>query len=84
MFGGVQRVVEGTHRIRRDINVLLLGDPGIGKSQLLKFANDVFPISKFASGTNTTVAGLTASVLKDSGDITLQAGAVVLADGGVC
>jgi DNA replication licensing factor MCM5 len=73
-------------RLRGDINVLLLGDPGMAKSQFLKFIDKVAPISVYTSGKGSSAAGLTASVVRDpaSGDFYLEGGAMVLADGGVC
>jgi DNA replication licensing factor MCM5 len=52
-------------RLRGDVNVLLLGDPGTAKSQLLKFAEKVAPVAVFTSGKGSSAAGLTASVIRD-------------------
>ena len=60
-----------------------MGDPGLGKSQLLKYASQVAERSTYVSGNNTTTAGLTACVSRES-DGALEAGAVVLSDMGVC
>ena len=72
-------------RLRGDVNVLMLGDPGTAKSQLLKFVEKVAPISVYTSGKGSSAAGLTASVQRDPNtrDFYLEGGAMVLADGGV-
>jgi DNA replication licensing factor MCM2 len=67
MFSGVERVVEGTHRIRGDINVLLLGDPGTAKSQFLKSIQKLFYRCVYTTGKGASAVGLTASVKKDFG-----------------
>lgn len=63
MFGGVP--VEGVHRVRGDINVLLLGDPGIAKSQFLKSIQKVFHRCIYTTGKGASAVGLTASVKRD-------------------
>ncbi|KAJ2722611.1 minichromosome maintenance protein 5 [Coemansia sp. Benny D115] len=85
LFGGSKKVLPDGMRLRGDINVLLLGDPGTAKSQLLKFVEKVSPISIYTSGKGSSAAGLTASVIKDpsSREFYLEGGAMVLADGGV-
>merc|ERR1711887_528012 len=85
LFGGSRkRLPDGLTR-RGDINVLLLGDPGTAKSQLLKFVERVSPVSVYTSGKGSSAAGLTASVMRDasSRNFVVEGGAMVLADGGV-
>lgn len=85
LFGGSRkRLPDGLTR-RGDINVLLLGDPGTAKSQLLKFVERVSPICVYTSGKGSSAAGLTASVMKDpqTRNFVVEGGAMVLADGGV-
>ncbi|KAK2462030.1 hypothetical protein APHAL10511_006493 [Amanita phalloides] len=85
LFGGTKKVLPDGLRLRGDINVLLLGDPGTAKSQLLKFVEKVAPIAVYTSGKGSSAAGLTASVQRDavSREFYLEGGAMVLADGGV-
>lgn len=84
LFGGVQKQLPDTTKLRGDINVLLFGDPSVAKSQLLKFAQKVSPIGIYTSGKGSSAAGLTASVIKGSGgEFVLEGGAMVLADGGI-
>lgn len=85
LFGGCRKELPDGMRLRGDINVLLLGDPGTAKSQLLKFVEKVAPIAVYTSGKGSSAAGLTASVVRDpsSGEFYLEGGAMVLADGGV-
>jgi len=86
MFGGVEKNVKDKHHIRGDINVLLLGDPGTAKSQCLKFVEKTAPRAVFTTGKGASAVGLTASVHKDPAtrEWTLEGGALVLADRGVC
>lgn len=85
LMGGSKKILPDGMRLRGDINVLLLGDPGTAKSQLLKFVEKISPIAVYTSGKGSSAAGLTASVQRDpqSGDFYLEGGAMVLADGGV-
>ncbi|MGC9210025.1 MAG: minichromosome maintenance protein MCM [Acidilobus sp.] len=85
LFGGVQKVMPDGTRVRGDIHVLFIGDPGVAKSQLLQSASRIAPRSVFTSGKGSTAAGLTAAVLKDpkTSEYFLEAGALVLADGGL-
>jgi len=70
--------------IRGDLNVLMVGDPGTAKSQLLQYVAKIAPRGLYTSGRGTTAAGLTAAVLRDkTGGMTLEAGALVLADKGI-
>ncbi|XP_056634748.1 DNA replication licensing factor Mcm5 [Diorhabda carinulata] len=85
LFGGSRkRLPDGLTR-RGDINILLLGDPGTAKSQLLKFVEKVSPIAVYTSGKGSSAAGLTASVMRDPAtrNFVMEGGAMVLADGGV-
>ena len=86
MFGGVAKVAAGQHRMRGDINVLILGDPGMAKSQCLKYVEKTCHKAVFTTGKGASAAGLTASVKKDhqTGEYTLEGGAMVLADSGIC
>jgi DNA replication licensing factor MCM5 len=85
LVGGCKKVLPDGVRLRGDINVLLLGDPGTAKSQLLKFVEKVSPIAIYTSGKGSSAAGLTASVQREtsSREFYLEGGAMVLADGGV-
>ncbi|KAK0132419.1 DNA replication licensing factor mcm5 [Merluccius polli] len=85
LFGGSRkRLPDGLTR-RGDINMLMLGDPGTAKSQLLKFVERCSPIGVYTSGKGSSAAGLTASVLRDpvTHGFIMEGGAMVLADGGV-
>lgn len=86
LFGGVPKDVNGKHSIRGDINVLLLGDPGTAKSQILKYVEKTAQRAVFSTGQGASAVGLTASVRKDpiTKEWTLEGGALVLADKGVC
>lgn len=66
LMGGAQKHLPDRMRLRGDINLLLLGDPGTAKSQLLKFVEKVAPIGVYTSGKGSSAAGLTASVIRDS------------------
>ncbi|CAO3689732.1 unnamed protein product [Umbelopsis ramanniana] len=85
LFGGSKKILPDGMKLRGDINVLLLGDPGTAKSQLLKFVEKVAPIAVYTSGKGSSAAGLTASVVRDPNtrEFYLEGGAMVLADGGV-
>jgi replicative DNA helicase Mcm len=84
IIGSSQRELEDGTKIRGDINILLVGDPGTAKSELLKYAGRVAPRGLYTSGRGSTAAGLTAAVIRDkSGIMMLEAGAVVLGDQGL-
>lgn len=83
LFGGVPKHLPDI-TIRGEINMLLVGDPGTAKSQLLQYVARIAPRGLYTSGRGTTAAGLTAAVLREKGGgMTLEAGALVLADKGV-
>jgi len=83
LFGGIPKHFTDIN-IRGDMNVLLIGDPGTAKSQLLQYVARIAPRGLYTSGRGTTAAGLTAAVLRErQGGMTLEAGALVLADKGV-
>jgi DNA replication licensing factor MCM2 len=86
LFGGRRKDLAGRHCVRGDINVLLLGDPATAKSQFLICAEGIAPRAVFTTGKGASAVGLTAAVHKDqaTGEWTLEGGALVLADGGVC
>ncbi len=85
LLSGVNKDLEDM-KIRGDINVLLVGDPGTAKSQMLSFAAKVAPRGLMTTGRGSTAAGLTAAVVKEggTGNFVLEAGALVLADKGIC
>ena len=84
LFGGVPKRLPDGVTIRSEVNVLLVGDPGVAKSQLLQYVSRIAPRGLYTSGRGTTAAGLTAAVVREkNGGMVLEAGALVLADKGV-
>ncbi|KAG0141342.1 hypothetical protein CROQUDRAFT_663969 [Cronartium quercuum f. sp. fusiforme G11] len=91
LFGGTNKTIgrgggSGGPRYRGDINVLLVGDPGVSKSQILQYVHKIAPRGVYTSGKGSSAVGLTAYVTRDpdSRQLVLESGALVLSDGGVC
>lgn len=86
LFGGESKNPGQKHKVRGDINVLICGDPGTAKSQFLKFVEKIAPRAVFTTGQGASAVGLTAYVRRNptSREWTLEAGALVLADQGIC
>jgi DNA replicative helicase MCM subunit Mcm2 (Cdc46/Mcm family) len=83
LFGGVSKSLPDI-TIRGEMNALLIGDPGTAKSQLLQYVARIAPRGLYTSGRGTTAAGLTAAVIREKGgSMSLEAGALVLADKGI-
>ncbi|MHA1404528.1 MAG: minichromosome maintenance protein MCM [Candidatus Helarchaeota archaeon] len=85
LFSGRNKELADGMKIRGQTHILLVGDPGVGKSKLLQYAKMLAPRGLYTSGKGSTAAGLTATVIrdKDTGEWTLEAGALVIADRGV-
>jgi DNA replication licensing factor MCM7 len=85
LIGGVDKSPEGM-KIRGNVNICLMGDPGVAKSQLLGYINRLATRSQYTTGRGSSGVGLTAAVMKDpvTHEMTLEGGALVLADQGVC
>ncbi|KAF2069856.1 hypothetical protein CYY_008821 [Polysphondylium violaceum] len=86
LFGGVHKKTPEKIRLRGDINVCIVGDPSTSKSSFLKYLVSFLPRTIYTSGKASSAAGLTATVVKDpeSGDFNIEAGALMLADNGIC
>ena len=86
LFGGVARKNKDGTRSRGDLHILLMGDPGVAKSQLLAYMSAISPRGRFTSGMSASAAGLTAAAVQEAGADgrwTLEAGALALADLGL-
>ena len=86
LFGGQEKFVKGKTKLRGDVNMLLLGDPGVAKSQFLKYVEKTAGRCVYTTGKGASAVGLTAAVHKDpvTREWVLEGGALVLADRGVC
>merc|ERR1719379_3079481 len=85
LMGGQAKIGAGRHRLRGDINTLIVGDPGLAKSQFLKYVEHTFPRAVYTTGKGASAVGLTAAVTRDeNGQWVLEGGAMVLADSGIC
>lgn len=86
LLGGVHKQTVDGINLRGDINICIVGDPSTSKSQFLKYVFGFSPRAVYTSGKASSAAGLTAAVVKDeeSGEYTIEAGALMLADNGIC
>ncbi|KAF2863697.1 MCM-domain-containing protein [Piedraia hortae CBS 480.64] len=86
LMGGVSKATPEGMALRGDINICIVGDPSTSKSQFLKYICSFLPRTVYTSGKASSAAGLTAAVVKDeeTGDFTIEAGALMLADNGIC
>lgn len=86
LAGGVTKYLDDGQKLRGDFHILLVGDPGVAKSQMIRYMVDIAPRGVYASGKSSSAAGLTAAATKDEfgeGRWVLEAGALVLADKGL-
>jgi len=86
MVGGTTRALPDGMKLRGDIHACLMGDPGVAKSQLLRYVAYISPRAVYTSGKGSSGVGLTAAVVKDptTNEMTLEGGALVMADKGIC
>ncbi|KXN86922.1 DNA replication licensing factor mcm7 [Leucoagaricus sp. SymC.cos] len=86
LVGGVTKLTGDGMKIRGDINICLMGDPGVAKSQLLKYISKIAPRGVYTTGKGSSGVGLTAAVMRDpvTDEMVLEGGALVLADNGIC
>jgi DNA replication licensing factor MCM6 len=86
LMGGVHKSTPEGMALRGDLNICIVGDPSTSKSQFLKYVCSFLPRAVYTSGKASSAAGLTAAVVKDeeSGEFTIEAGALMLADNGIC
>jgi DNA replication licensing factor MCM6 len=86
LLGGVHKTTHEGINLRGDINVCIVGDPSCAKSQFLKYTAGIVPRSVYTSGKSSSAAGLTATVAKEpeTGEFCIEAGALMLADNGIC
>ena len=86
MVGGVSKVLGDGMKLRGDIHACLMGDPGVAKSQLLRYVTHISPRAVYTTGKGSSGVGLTAAVMKDptTNEMVLEGGALVMADKGIC
>jgi DNA replication licensing factor MCM6 len=86
LFGGLNKTTFEGIKLRGDINICIVGDPSTAKSQFLKYIVSFLPRAVYTSGKASSAAGLTATVVRDpeSGEFAIEAGALMLADNGIC
>lgn len=86
MVGGVTRTLPDGMKLRGDIHLCLMGDPGVAKSQLLRYVVHISPRAVYTTGKGSSGVGLTAAVIKDptTNEMALEGGALVMADRGIC
>ncbi|KAL3138278.1 Mcm2-7 hexameric complex component [Trebouxia sp. C0010 RCD-2024] len=86
MVGGVTRHLKDGMKLRGDIHLCLMGDPGVAKSQLIKYIAHISPRAVYTTGKGSSGVGLTAAVQRDpvTSEMVLEGGALVLADKGIC